>query len=145
MESAARVDDLQPGPPRGELIVQRGGLSTDLLELPAAERKALMAPHFRLDVPVNRAVQAFRVQVEGKFLPGEERTAPCARIVEPGRSSVVERGVGISIVVHAFREAFHEIGTEVADVASVVDDQGGVLRVAESPRVDVAVDGEGLP
>src|SRR3989442_14193498 len=116
MESAARVDDLQPGPPRGELIVQRGGLSTDLLELPVAERKALMAPHFRLDVPVNRAVKVFRVQVEGKFLPGEERTAPCARIVEPGLSSSVKRGVSISIVVNACRKGIYNIGTGDAKV-----------------------------
>src|SRR3989449_8301295 len=142
MESAPGVDDLQPGPPGGELIVQCGRLSTDLLELPVAERQALMAPHFRLDVPVDRAVQVLRVQVEGKLLPGEERTAPCARVNEPGLSSSVERGVHISIVVHAFREVFHEIGTEVADVVSVVDDQGNVLQVSESARVDSGVAAE---
>src|SRR6058998_294223 len=139
MESAPGVDDLQPGPPRGELLVQRDGLSTDLFELPVAERQALMAPHFRLDVPVNRAVQVFGVQIEGEFLPDEERTAPCARVIEPGLSSSVERGVHISIVVHAFREVFHEIWTEVADVAGVVDNQRDVLQLPESPRVDPGV------
>ena len=142
VESAAGVDDLQPGPPRGELVVQRRRLSTDLLELPVAERKALMALHLLGDVPVDRAVQVLRVQVEGKFLPGEERTAPCVRVIEPGFSSALKRGVHISIVVQTFREVLHEIGTEVLDVANVVDDQRNVLQVSESPRVDSGVPAE---
>src|SRR5437899_8491845 len=96
MESAPGVDDLQPGPPGGELIVQCGRLSTDLLELPIAERHALMAPHSRLDGPVNRAVQVFGVSVEGKLLPDEEPTPPCASVIQPGLSSRVRRRVSSS-------------------------------------------------
>src|SRR5207245_10687284 len=92
--------------------------------------------------PWIRAVQVLRVQVEGKFLPGEERTAPCVRVIEPGLSSALKRGVHISIVVQTFREVLHEIGTEGLDVANVVDDQRNVLQLSESPGFGSALQAE---
>src|SRR5436309_12601626 len=99
MESASGVDDRYPGPLFREFVVQCDRLTADLFELPIAERKALMPPHLRLDVAVDRTVHVLRIEVECELLPEEEGAPPGARIIEAGLARRIERAVHIPIVV----------------------------------------------
>src|SRR5436309_9636366 len=142
MESASGVDDRYPGPLFREFVVQCDRLTTDLFELPIAERKASMTSHLRLDVTVNRTVHVLRIEVERELLPEEQGASPGARVIERRLAGRIQGAVHIPIVVHAFREVLQEVGTEILRIPGVVHDQGDVLQVSETPRVDSGMPSE---
>src|SRR5436309_3985018 len=142
MESASGVDDRYPGPWFREFVAQCDRLTAGLFALPIAERKALMPPHLRLDVTVDRTVHVLRIEVERELLPEEQGASPGARVIKPRLAGRIQGTVHIPIVVHAFREVLHEVGTEILRIPGVVDDQGDVLQVSEPPRVDSGMPSE---
>src|SRR5256885_4819271 len=135
VESAARVHDSEPDPPTFQFVIEARSLSSNILELPVAEREALVPRHLRGDVAMNRTVEVLRIQIECQLLTAKEVAPPSMGIVQLSLSGRLQGRVDVPIVVDAFRQVSQEIGPELPHVLRVVDDEGDVLEMPESGRV----------